>query len=322
MVGLAFLAQSPITILLGRTFQGLAAGFFWTASYAIIADETEMGGRGREFGQMSLWVNRGMLVGALGGFMLLLIRLDLPPYLFAAAALLSGLYALKVVPSNRRDHVRKIPEGQSSTRNTGASLGLLGLNLLNSFAMAALTSVMIVRVSSIVFTPTTPINTQAILIAIATAPQVLILAIAAPRLARFVDTMGRARPLVGSIVFLIPVSYAFIWMSDLWQFALLGFLLSVAATIAGVALNAVVGDLYRNRRGLAYGSLNMSTSLGSVIGALVSGLLYTTGWDKLVIASVTVQVVSLLALLLLWKTYLPYDVLREKPVITVITPKE
>jgi MFS family permease len=111
-------------------------------------------------------------------------------------------------------------------------------------------------------------------------------------------------------------------MSDLWQFALLGFLLSVAATIAGVALNAVVGDLYRNRRGLAYGSLNMSTSLGSVIGALVSGLLYTTGWDKLVITSVTVQVISLLALLLLWKTYLPYDVLREKPVITVITPKE
>ena len=101
MVGLAFLAQSPITILLGRTFQGLAAGFFWTASYAIIADETEMGGRGREFGQMSLWVNRGMLVGALGGFMLLLIRIDLPPYLFAAAAFLSGLYALKVVPSKK-----------------------------------------------------------------------------------------------------------------------------------------------------------------------------------------------------------------------------
>jgi len=99
-------------------------------------------------------------------------------------------------------------------------------------------------------------------------------------------------------------------------------LLSVAATIAGVALNAVVGDLLRNRRGLAYGSLNMSTSLGSVIGALVSGLLYTTGWDKLVITSVTVQVISLLALLLLWKTYLPYDVLREKPVITLITPKE
>lgn len=100
-VGLAFLAQPPITILLGRTFQGLAAGFFWTASYAIIADETEMGGRGREFGQMSLWVNRGMLVGALGGFMLLLIRIELPPYLFAAAAFLSGLYALKVVPSKK-----------------------------------------------------------------------------------------------------------------------------------------------------------------------------------------------------------------------------
>lgn len=321
MVGLAFLAQSPITILLGRTFQGFAAGFFWTASYAIVADETDMGGRGREFGQMSQWVNRGMLVGALGGFILLLIRLDLPPYLFAAAALLSGLYALKIVPSKTGDHNMKISAGQSVTRNTRASVGLLGLNTLNSFAMAALTSVMIVRVSRIVFTPTTPINTQAILIAIATAPQVLILAIAAPRLARFVDTLGRARPLVGSILFLIPVSYAFIWMSDLWQFALLGFLLSIAAAMASVALNAVVGDLYRSRRGLAYGGLNTSSSAGSVLGALVSGVLYTAGWDKLVITSVAVQVISLLALLLLWKAYLPYDVRREKPVITVITPK-
>src|SRR2546425_13314862 len=160
--------------------------------------------------------------------------------------------------------------------------------------MAALTSVMIARVSRIVFTPTTPINTQAILIAIATAPQVLILAIAAPRLARFVDTPGRARPLVGSILFLIPVSYAFISISDLWPFALLGFLLSIAAAIASVALNAVVGDLYRSRRGLAYGGLNTSSSAGSVLGALVSGVLYTAGWDKLVITSVAVQVISLL----------------------------
>ena len=66
----------------------------------------------------------------------------------------------------------------------------------------------------------------------------------------------------------------------------------------------------------------LTTSLGSVIGALVSGLLYTAGWDKLVITSITVQAISLLALVLLWKTYVPYDVLREKPVITVITPKE
>ena len=55
---------------------------------------------------------------------------------------------------------------------------------------------------------------------------------------------------------------------------------------------------------------------------MVSGLLYTAGWDKLVITSATVQAISLLALVLLWKTYVPYDVLREKPVITVITPQE
>ena len=63
----------------------------------------------------------------------------------------------------------------------------------------------------------------------------------------------------------------------------------------------------------------LTTSLGSVIGALVSGLLSTGGWDE---RSVTVQAISLLALVLLWKTYVPCDVLREKPVITVITPKE
>jgi len=199
----------------------------------------------------------------------------------------------------------KISTTRSSTPNTGASFGLLSLNLLNSFAMALLTSVMIVRVSNIVFTPMTSINTQAILIAIATAPQVLILAIAAPRLARFVDTMGRVKPL-----------------GDLWQFAFLGFLISIAAAITGVALNAVVGDLYRSRRGLAYGGLNMSSSFGSVIGALVSGVLYSAGWDKVVITSVAVQAISLLALLLLWKTYLPYDVLKEKSIITVISPKE
>lgn len=151
--------------------------------------------------------------------------------------------------------------------------------MLNSFATAALTSVTIVRVSSIVFTPTTPINTQAISHRHRDCPSSVVL--------------GYPRAEIGPLHRYYGTSPTIGWL-----------------------------DLYRNRRGLAYGSLNMSTSLGSVIGALVSGLLCTTGCDKLVITSVTVQVISLLALLLLWKTYLPYDVLREKPVITVITPKE
>src|SRR2546422_7174435 len=60
MVCLAFLAQSPITILLGRAFQGFAAGFFWAASVAIVADENDLGGRGREFGHISQWGSRRM----------------------------------------------------------------------------------------------------------------------------------------------------------------------------------------------------------------------------------------------------------------------
>ncbi len=101
IVGVAIDLSSASLITIGRGFQGLAAGFFWTASSTIVSDETEKGGRSDEFGRLTLWVNRGMLLGALGGLGLLFLRLDLPPFFFAVAAVASGVYGLKVKPHPR-----------------------------------------------------------------------------------------------------------------------------------------------------------------------------------------------------------------------------
>ncbi len=139
LVGVAFSVSSATLITIGRAVQGLAAGFFWTSSAAIVADETQVGRRSGEFGRINLWVNRGMLVGAVGGLLVLPIRLDLPPYFFAVAAGVSGLYALRVKPSVPSEAISEgdgvgvpsVPTGRNVT------LGLAVVNFLNPLGFFA-----------------------------------------------------------------------------------------------------------------------------------------------------------------------------------------
>jgi len=303
LVGVAFSLASPTLITIGRAIQGLAAGFFWTSSSAIVADETEGGGRSGEFGRMNLWVNRGMLVGAVGGLFLLPVRLDLPPYFFALAAAVSGVYALRIRPSQ----VRTGPVGdglaQRALPSSQVTAGLALINFLNSAGFLPIASFLTVYITRTVFTPESCVNTAALLIAIANAPQVLFLAFVAPRLARIGDRMGRLRPLTVSILANLPISLGLIWIRELWHLAVLGLLFAAVGTIFSASYNSIIGDFYRGRRGFAYGGLNMSFSVGAALGATIGGLLFPLGWTTLVLVSIGIQSTALLGVVLVARGY-------------------
>ncbi len=308
LVGIAFDLSSGLLITVGRVFQGLAAGFFWTSSSAIVADETETGGRGQEFGKIILWVNRGMIIGALGGFLLLLLRLDLPPFYFAAAALASGALALKVRPVATFKIPTDIPTpnglSKYSVRNHfRASTGLTLINFLNAMGVLTFSSFLAVYVTQTVFSTVLPVSTRAVLIALANSPQVLLSAFLAPRLSKFADTRGRLLPLSVSLVATVPVTYGLLWIRELWHLAVLGLLLALTGLVFGSAFNSIVGDIYRNRRGLAYGEVNMAFSVGAALGSMLGGILYPLGWAALVWGSISIQMVSLTGLLLIQNGY-------------------
>ena len=315
LVGLAFSVSSATLITIGRAVQGLAAGFFWTSSAAIVADETEVRGRSGEFGRINLWVNRGMLAGAVGGLLLLPVSLDLPPYFFAVAAGISGLYALKVSPSPRP---QSTPVGNgvgvySLRPSQNVTLGLASVNFLNSLGFFPISAFLTAYVTETVFKSGTAVNTHAILIALANAPQVLFLAMVSPRIASIGDKLGRLRPLFFSVLAYLPVSIALIWIRELWHLAVLGLLLSVVGVVFSASFNSIVGDVYRARRGLAYGGLNMSFSLGAALGSTLGGLLFPLGWGTLVVVSTLIQSTTLIGVVAVWKAYSSSDMASASP---------
>lgn len=305
LVGLAFAISSPLIITIGRAIQGLAAGFFWTASSAVVADETESGGRSREFGKVNLWVNRGMLAGAVGGLLLLPIRLDLPPYFFAVAAAVSGIYALRISPSQaaKTTPIRNGLPPSPSANDRRITAGLAAINFLNAAGFLPIASFLTVYVTITVFPSSQAVNSNAVLVALANAPQVVFLAFVAPRLAGLGDRMGRLRPLALSVVANLPVSVGLIFISELWHLAVLGLLLAMVGTIFSASFNSIVGDIYQSRRGFAYGGLNTSFALGAAAGASIGGLLFPLGWPILVLVSIGIQATTLVGVVLVWKSY-------------------
>ncbi len=309
LVGVAFALSSPLIITIGRAIQGLAAGFFWTSSAAVVADETEAGGRSEEFGRISLWVNRGMLAGAVGGLFLLPVRLDLPPYFFAVAAAVSGLYALRLKPAEPSRQIlvgNGVVEGYLP-KSGHVALGLGVVNFLNSLGFLPISSFLTVYITETVFGSGAAISSDAVLVALANAPQVLFLAFVAPRLAGFGDRMGRLRPLGLSLLAYLPISLGLIWIRELWHLAVFGLFFAAVGVVFSASFNSIVGDVYRARRGLAYGSLNMSFSLGAALGATLGGLLFPLGWTMLVLVSTLIQATSLVGVVIVWKTYRSSD---------------
>ncbi len=308
LVGVAFALSSPTIITIGRAVQGLAAGFFWTSSAAMVADETETGGRSGEFGRINLWVNRGMLVGAIGGLILLPVRLDLPPYLFAAAAATSGIYALKVKRPARISPPTLIGDGLApalAAGNRQITVGLAAINFLLSAGFLPISAFLTVYTIKTVFPSGLASNSDAVLVALANAPQVVFLAFVAPTLAGLGDRMGRFRPLTLSLLANLPISLGLIWMAELWHLAVLGLLFAIAGVIFSASFNSIVGDIYRSKRGSAYGGLNMSFSIGAALGSILGGFLFPLGWATLVLVSVMIQATALAGVALVWKSYRP-----------------
>ncbi|HZY94776.1 MAG TPA: MFS transporter [Candidatus Bathyarchaeia archaeon] len=318
LVGVAFDLSSGTLITLGRLVQGIAAGFFWTSSFAVVADETEAGGRSQEFGRITLWVNRGMLVGALGGYALLLLRLDAPPYFFAFAAVVSGVFALgihpKLMDSNLLASKAIRPDYGQVLNRKSASAGLAIINAVNPAGVLVMSSFLIVYVTQTVFPASEPVSARALYIAIASAPQVVLSAFFSPMLARFADRHGRFVPLMISMVATIPVTFGLIYITQLWQLAILGFMLALTGIVFGAAFNALVGDLYRDSRGSAYGGLNMFNSIGAALGSTLGGILYPMGWAIVIGASTFIQALSLSGLFMIRKAY------RTIPLVEVPLP--
>jgi len=302
IVGIAIDLSSAPLITVGRAFQGVAAGFFWTASPTIVADETEAGGRSNQFGRLSLWVNRGMLVGALGGIGLLVLRLDLPPFFFAIAAAISGVLGLKIKkPTRLLPRPSRIQDpNNDGPSNRSAAVGLALIYFFNALGLFAITSFLTVYVAETVLTGAS-VSSSAVLIGLALAPYLVSLSLFAPRLTRVADRHGHLRTLSFSLLLFLPVSFSLILIRQLWELSLLAIALNLTNTVFGSSINAVVGNVYKSRRGSVYGWLNTSEAIGASSGAFLGGILYPNGWQTLILTSTLIQALALTGLFFLRK---------------------
>jgi MFS family permease len=246
-----------------------------------------------------------MLTGAIGGLLLLPVRLDAPPYFFALAAGASGIYALRIKPAPSPAPPTPIGDGliQPPGKVSQVGTGLIIVNFLNSAGLLPIASFLTFYVAKTVFPTSATTGANAVLIALANAPQVILLAFVAPYLARFGDRIGRLRPLALSVVANLPISLALVFIRELWHLAFFGLLFAVAGVIFSTSLNSIVGDVYRTRRGFAYGGLNTAFSLGAALGSALGGVLFPLGWSTLIVTSVLIQATALLGVVMIGRGY-------------------
>ena len=241
-----------------------------------------------------------MLVGAMGGLLLLPVRLDAPPYFFALAAGISGMYALRIRSSIAPVSHASVGDGlaQRPAKSGQIASGLAVITFLNSAGFLPIASFLTYYVAKTVFPPSATVDSTAVLIALANAPQVLFLAFAAPYLARLGDRISRLRPLALSLIANLPVSLGLIFIRELWHLAVFGLLFAIVGVVFSASFNSIVGDVYRTRRGFAYGGLNTAFALGAAFGSALGGVLFPMGWQTLVAVSVLIQATALVGVLI------------------------
>ncbi len=268
-------ATNVLLLTVARFFQGLGQAFLWLAALTMVADIAAAGGRGQDFGFLDEAVNRGALVGTIGGFALLgmlagsnLSSRQVWFWVFAAYTI-PAVWALwsgwRGVRETRPTSTVRPAQSRPVSRQL---LVLMGIVCLTGASGAMVWPLLMIFLQDSLGADMTALATAYV-------PAALISALLPSRLGQLADRFGR-RPLmvaglwVGALASVaIPHLRSVTLLAALWAIESLGYAASIPAERAFVA--DIAGD---DTRGSSYGLYTFAYFLGALVGPIVGGWLY------------------------------------------------
>ncbi len=272
MIGFC-LADTVRLLTIARFVQGLGQAFLWLSAYTIVADVASETGRGHDFGVIDEATSRGAIIGAMGGFFVMLALRGLPWrqvwfWLFAAytvTALLALWTAWRGVGETRPQAAAQPVESRPVS---GQLLALMTIVFVTGASTAMVWPLLMVFLQD-------ALGAEVWELAWAYLPAALIAAFLPSHMGRIADRWGRKVPMVVGLLVgalasaLIPHLRSIVPLIVLWAVESLSYTASVPAERAFVA--DIAGE---DMRGTNYGLYTFAHFLGAALGPLAGGWLY------------------------------------------------
>jgi len=269
------LADTVWLLTIARFVQGFGQAFLWLSAYAIVADVASETRRGHGFGVIDEAVNRGAIVGTMGGFFAVLV---LESANLGWEQIWFWLFAAYTVPTLLA--LWTAWRGVEETRPQAAARPIESRPISGQL-LALMTIVFVTGASSAMVWPLLMVFLQDALgasvdaLAWAYLPAALIQAFLPSRMGRIADRVGRKTPMIAGLLVgalasaLIPHLRSVVPLIILWAVESLGYTASVPAERAFVA--DIAGE---DTRGTSYGLYTFAYFLGAALGPLAGGWLY------------------------------------------------
>jgi MFS family permease len=274
-MGLFIFADTTLLLTLARFVQGLGQAFLWLSAYTMVADLAAAQGRGRDFGLVDEALNRGALVGTMGGFgmMFRLGEAGLPltrawPWIFGLYTL-PAVIALGIVWRGVPETKPAVEERPIQSRPISPQLvALMGIVFLTGASNAMVFPLLMIFLQD-------SLGAELAALTMAYLPAAILSSFLPSRMGRLADRLGR-KPLMvvglagGALASaLIPHLRSLLPLAILWAVESVGYAASVPAERAFVA--DIAGD---DTRGTSYGLYTFAYFLGALVGPVAGGWLY------------------------------------------------
>ncbi|MNK41299.1 Bacillibactin exporter [compost metagenome] len=306
--------DSPWAFVILRACEGLAAACFTPAALAYVADRAPEDQRGQRIAQLTVAQNAGFLVGPVfGGALVMAFGLASPFWAFAVLCGVGGLLVARLPGGGRADAQARLaktggrdPEGVWKQVRWLPFAGLSIRVLANGFAIGMYESIWAIYLRDLGGTPW-HISLSWTLFAL---PAIVFAGMAG----RMIDRGGPARPLVLGALFssILVMSYGMTRSVEvlLW----LGVIEGIGFAFAYPAQSAMMVQIAPEAlRGRVIGLITSMSTIGALIGAMGTPLLYKNSpfW----VFATTSSVLFVSALILAFSLYLARKPLpAESPV--------
>lgn len=270
--------STPWAFVILRACEGLAAACFMPAALAYVADRAPEGQRGSRIAQLSVAQNTGTLLGPVfGGALVMLFGLSAPFWAFALLCGVGGLLVTRLpgggladAQARRAEHGGRDPLGIWRLVQWIPFGGLALRVLANGFAIGMYESVWSIYLRDLGGTPW-HISLSWTAFAL---PAIVLAGLAG----RTIDRVGPARPLVLGALFsaLVVISYGM--TGNVMLLLALGVIEGIGFAFAYPAQSAMMVQIAPEvLRGRIIGLITAMSTIGALIGAMTTPLLYQHG---------------------------------------------
>jgi len=269
---LFLLAGDMLALLAARVVQGAASSFLWLSAYAIVADCSPPGERGRRFGRVEEQAWRGGMFGAFVGFTSLGFLGIAQGWAVAFVGyVILGLVASFLAWRGVRETLPAARPSVPARRRVSSRLYvLMGIVTLTTASSALLTPVLMIFLQERFDAPVYDL-------AWAYLPAAILYGFLPSRLGRIADRVGRRGPMVAGLLaaavtsLVIPHAGSLLLIAGAWAVE------AVCFSAAIPAEEALVADYSgAEARGTSYGLYTLAAGLGATIGPVLGGWVYDT----------------------------------------------